>query len=669
MIQILAQLLIFGLSNGAVIALNALGVTLVYSVVRTVNFAYGDVFALCTVVVTQLILGVGLRAGGPLAATAGGLVVALAAAMAFGALLNLGVERAAFRPFRGRSQLGPLIAGIGISFMLFQAAISWRQIAEVGWGNPEHHSDVDNLANVPHYSIPALIPNINLLSLTGLASPVRLMLKDAIVIALALALAVLVGSLLTRTRFGRALQACAQDPAAATLCGVDRGRAISAVFALGGALGGAGAFVFTLYYERPFGQHGAESGLLAFTAAVLGGIGNPLGALAGGLLLGVVASLSDYFLPAQWTPVLVLGILIALLALRPTGLAAESEAEQAREIGADGRAPHEPRRWQAVLTQLYSRAGAWRWAWLPALALALAYPALDGALGIHRVAVVNGMLVFVLLALGLNIVLGMAGMLDLGFAACFAVGGYSAALLLGTRQADFLAVLVVGVAAAALFGALNGLLTLRLRGDYLAVVALAFGQLVPRVVVNLSAWTGGAVGLSALPAPTVLGQTLATQQQRFYLALIMAAVVALLSLRLARSRLGRAWAALSADELAAQSCGISLVQVKPLAFILGAAVAGVAAALSAGIFGYVNPDQSEFRVSAMVLAMVVVGGTGRVGGAVLGALLIGAYDQIVLPQLGDWLDATGSGLQIATLNYLSFGLALYLTVLWRGRRT
>jgi branched-chain amino acid transport system permease protein len=620
--------------------------------------------------VTQTILSLALRAGAPLSLTVGGLVVALAASMAFGILLNLGIERAAFRPFRGRSQLGPLIAGIGISFMLFQAAISWRTLAEVGWGNPEQHSDVDNLANVPHTSIPTLLPSANLLQLAGLDWPVRLLLKDVIVLVTALTLALLVTALLKRTRFGRALQASAQDAEAATLCGIDRGRAISAVFALGGALAGAAAWVFALYYERPFGQHGAESGLLAFTAAVLGGVGSPLGALAGGLLLGTVGSLSDYFLPTQWTPVLVLGILIALLTLRPTGLSAEGQADTnaIEATAARPRAPRAPQRLQAAWAGLTTLVTTQRWLWLAALLPILIYPLLDELFGLHRVAVVNGLLVFVLLALGLNIVLGMAGMLDLGFAACFAVGGYSAALLLATRQADFLAVLAVGTLAAALFGALNGLLTLRLRGDYLAVVALAFGQLVPRVVVNLSAWTGGAIGLSALPAPVLFGQTFVTQNQRFYLVLALAILVALASVRLANSRLGRAWAALSNDEVAAQSCGISLVQVKPMAFILGAAVAGIAAALSAGVVGYVSPDQSEFRVSAMVLAMVVVGGTGRVGGAILGALLIGAYDQIVLPQLGEWLDATGSGFQLSTLNYLSFGLALYLTVLWRGRR-
>ncbi|HEU5086854.1 MAG TPA: hypothetical protein VFT99_05390, partial [Roseiflexaceae bacterium] len=444
----------------------------------------------------------------------------------------------------------------------------------------------------------------------------------------------------------------------------------TSVFALGGALGGAAAFIFALYYERPFGQHGAESGLLAFTAAVLGGVGSPFGALAGGILLGMVGSFSDYFLPAQWTPVLVLAILIALLTLRPTGLSGEGAIEGAQaEVGSQQAAVRPAGRWQALRERWAREGGQRRWMWPALLAVAATYPLFDGAFGLHRVAIVNGLLVFVLLALGLNIVLGMAGMLDLGFAACFAVGGYAAALVLATRQADFVVALLAGIVAAALFGALNGILTLRLRGDYLAVVALAFGQLVPRVVVNLSAWTGGAVGLSALPAPSVAGQTFATQGQRFYLVLALVALVALASVRLSRSRLGRAWAALSVDELAAQSCGISLVQVKPLAFVLGAAVAGVAAALSAGVFGYVNPDQSEFRVSAIVLAMVVVGGTGSVPGAILGALLIGAYDQILLPQLGDWIDRTGSGFQISTLNYLSFGLALYLTVLWRGRRS
>ncbi len=688
---IIFQLFGFGLSNGAIIALNALGVTLVYSVVRTVNFAAGDLFALSTVLTTQIILALGLRAGEPGLTTVGGLLAALVASMGWGALANMAVERLAFRPFRGHSRLAPLIAGIGLSFVLFQMAIAWRTIAEVGFGNPEHHSDVDNLANVPHFGIPVLLPDLNLAQLVGL--PFRYTLRDLVLLGVAVCLALLVTWFLAATKAGRMLRACAEDAEMAILCGVNRDQAMSGVFALGGALAGAAAFIFTLYYGRPFGQHGAESGLLAFTAAVLGGIGNPIGALVAGILLGILASFSDFILPAQWTPVLVLAMLIGLLALRPNGLSAEDRGDLREEalqsatphsiamvakIGIIGRfslGSHSGREY-LIGIPFVSRLGQFK-QYLPLAILALfalAYPVLDTLLGFQRQAIINNMLIFALLALGLNVVLGMAGMLDLGYAACFAVGGYATALLINASfgaQLDFTLVLLFGMLAAALFGALNGVLTLRLRGDYLAVVALAFGQLVPRVIVNLSQWTGGSGGMAALPAPRLLGFQLVSQGQRYYLILILVVVVIVISQRLANSRIGRAWAALGADEIAAASCGISLAQVKPAAFVIGAAIAGIAAALSATVFGYVDPDQSDFRISAMTLAMVVIGGAGSPLGTVAGALLVTGYDQVILPWLGGWwrqVFGERAPLQFAELNYLSFGLALYLTVLWRGRR-
>ncbi len=661
---ILLQLLAFGLSNGAVIALNALGVTLVYSVVRTVNFAYGDLFALSSVVVTSTVAWMGLQRGAPGGMLAGGLLVALAAAMAFGALTNIAVERLAFRPFRGRSRLAPLVAGIGLSFILFQGALFWRTVQEVGLGNTEHRSDVDNLGSVSRASIPDLLPSINLGRAAGL--PVNYTLKDLLVLLTALGLALLVAWFLGATRWGRMLRACAQDPEQALLCGVDRDGAIRLVFGLGGALAGAGAFVFALYYGRPFGQNGAQSGLLAFTAAVLGGIGNPFGAVVSGLLLGTLAAVSDYFLPASWTPVLVLAVMIALLALRPTGLTAEGGDD-----AAGARAE--------TLVETRARPAAERRTLLALGALALVYPLLDGLLGLHMQAIAVNILIFALLALGLNIVVGYAGVLDLGYAACFAVGGYAAALLMtrggSPRPVEFALLLGGAVAAAGLFGLLSGALTLRLRGDYLAIVALAFGQMVPRVVVNLSEWTGGSAGLTALPPPQIAGFALTGMTQRYYLALALAALAALACLRLADSRLGRAWAALREDEQAAVSSGVSLARVRPLAFVLAAALGGVAAALSATIFGYIDPDQADFQVSALVLAMVVVGGAGSVRGALLGALVIAGYNQIALPRLAAWWTglAQASGapwmrvVDLGALSYLSFGLALYLTVLLRAR--
>lgn len=671
---VLLQLLAIGLSNGAIIALNAIGVTLVYGAVRMINFAHGDLFALTTVVVTSAISGLGLQRAFPALPLAGGLLAALAIAMAFGVALNVTIERVVFRPFRARSRLAPLIAGIGVSFILFQVVLIWRTVSEVGWGNPEHHSDVDHLGSVPHGSIPDLLPSINLVRAAGIKLGITYTLKDVLVLLLAVALAALVGWLLQRTRIGRALRACAQDPEMAQLCGVNRNGATQLAFAIGGALAGAAAFVFTLYYTRPFGQHGVESGLIAFAAAVLGGVGRPWGAFWSGLLLGVLSALSDYFLAPQWTPVVVLAVLILLLLIRPTGLTSEGDddttATTATEVIARGRQRAAP-----------------RWLVGALVALALAYPLLDVVLGLHKQPVVNGILVFAMLALGLNVVLGFAGVLDLGFAACFGIGGYITAILTAVggklsafvpQPLDFLVVLVLSGAGAALFGFINGNLTRRMRGDYLAIVTLAVGQIVPRVFLNLDQWTGGARGLSALPAPRVFGYQLGTPTTRYYLALALVLLAVIGSQRLVRSRIGRAWAATSQDEAAATSCGVNPGRAKYLAFSIGAALAGVAGALYVGIFNYIGPDQTDFRVSAMVLAMVVIGGAGSVMGAIGGAILIAGYDQLIIPALSAWVEQLGAAnggwlITVAAtmreLTFLSFGLALYLTIWLRARQT
>jgi branched-chain amino acid transport system permease protein len=184
--------------------------------------------------------------------------------------------------------------------------------------------------------------------------------------------------------------------------------------------------------------------------------------------------------------------------------------------------------------------------------------------------------------------------------------------------------------------------------------------------------------MSALPPPRLFGYTLATPIERYYLAFGMLLIVALASQRLARSRIGRAWAAMSADEIAAASSGVSLAHAKLLAFMLGAVVAGITGALFANIFSYVDSGQSDFTVSAMVLAMVIIGGAGSVRGAILGALLIAGYNQFAISRLGAWLAQTGqasggwlgqliAAIDLRSLSYLFFGLALYFTVLFRAR--
>ncbi|MBC8160593.1 MAG: hypothetical protein H7Z42_05165 [Roseiflexaceae bacterium] len=464
-----------------------------------------------------------------------------------------------------------------------------------------------------------------------------------------------------------ALLACAQDPEMAQLCGIDRDRAITATFAIGGALAGAAAFVFALYYTHPYTLYGAQSGLIAFTAAMLGGIGRPRGALLAGLMLGIVAAFSDFYLAVQWTPVLLLALLIGLLVLRPAEAGDTATASAPAALAARDRNGSQRSRW--MLAAL--------------LILGALYPLLDRLLDGGTQLIVLGGLIFVLLALGMNLVLGFAGLLDLGYAASFAIGAYTAGLLtlpggalagLGAQQHTLL-VFAVCAGLAALYGAANALLTMRLRGEYRAVVTLAFGQIVPLLVVNFDGVTNGARGLTGLPPPQLFGLALSTPTQRYYLAFGLICLTATASLWLGRSRIGRAWAALSADELAAASSGVPPTHMRVLACSLASGVAGVAGALFASSFSYVNPDAAEFRITAMVLAMVVIGGAGSVSGAIIGALAIAAIDQFAISWLGAWAAARAAEgywflgvFDVRTLNFLFFGLALYVATLLRGRR-
>ncbi len=245
--DLLLQLLIFGLVNGAILALNAIGVTVIYSTVRILNLAHGDVFALTTALVTSLINIIGLNLDWPASSRLLILGGVLLAAIVFGAILSLGVEVLAFRPFRGRSKLAPLIASLGISFILYQGALVWRTYQK-SFIRGEHRS-VPGLPEVPTDGIPNFLPHGNLLG-----GRIVLQSSDVFVWVAAILFVVITTYVLLRTRLGRAIRAVAQNEELAQIVGVDRDGAIRRAFALGGALAGAAAFVFALYVFTPVRQ-------------------------------------------------------------------------------------------------------------------------------------------------------------------------------------------------------------------------------------------------------------------------------------------------------------------------------------------------------------------------------------------------------------------------------
>ena len=220
---------------------------------------------------------------------------------------------------------------------------------------------------------------------------------------------------------------------------------------------------------------------------------------------------------------------------------------------------------------------------------------------------------------------------------------------------------------------LNGLLTLRVKADYLAIVTLAFGQMSVLIINNLGDLTGGFGGISALPPPRLFGYSLATSLEQYYFVLAVLVLLAIGSQRVIRSRMGRAMTAMGIDEMAAASNGVNPAETRIRAFAISTAFAGVAGALFANTATFVSPDLTDFPLSSQALAMVIVGGAGSVPGTIFGAFIVAGYDRIVIPGLTQVLgllsDATGLklSLDVRNLNYLSFGLALYLTVLLRAK--
>jgi ABC-type branched-subunit amino acid transport system permease subunit len=282
--------------------------------------------------------------------------------------------------------------------------------------------------------------------------------------------------------------------------------------------------------------------------------------------------------------------------------------------------------------------------------------------------------VFVLLALGLNIVVGMAGLLDLGYAAFFAIGAYTYAYGSSTFSgvhAPFLLMLILGALVAAMFGVLLGAPTLRLRGDYLAIVTLGFGEIVPIVFLNSDKYTEGTNGIGGLDPPSLPGVEFGILNPwPFYvLMIVIITVVMVLIYRLQESRIGRAWMAIREDELAAASNGLNTVTTKLLAFALGASTAGFAGVFNASKLTLVSPDQFLSQVSFSVLAMIVLGGLGNIWGVALGAFIIYTIQVVFLKQMNTFFESLHvpilQDINFVQYQFLLYGLALVIMMLFR----
>jgi branched-chain amino acid transport system permease protein len=335
-----------------------------------------------------------------------------------------------------------------------------------------------------------------------------------------------------------------------------------------------------------------------------------------------------------------------------------------------------------------------RWAWiLIFLGLAIAYPyivpnLLGGGAGDDLLDASVNTLGYIIMALGLNIVVGFAGLLDLGYVAFYAIGAFVIGWLASGQfehvhldvltdvqkvlpgfHINFVIVVIIAAAFTGMWGVILGAPTLRLRGDYLAIVTLAFGEIVPRVFENWSFVSNGRQGITPIdrvyfPGVGELNYPIELAGI-YFVGLAMVLVTLFVNIRLRDSRLGRAWIAVREDEVAAAAMGVNLVRTKLWAYAVGAAFGGFAGAFLGAYRNTVNVDQFEFGFSVFILCMIIIGGMGNVAGVILGAVALSMLDRFILPQLNDVPDAIGLNFDLTAVNFGIFGFFLLVMMVLR----
>ncbi len=307
-----ASQLVIGVTNGAIIALVALGYTLVYGIIELINFAHGDNFMIGSFVGLTVLSGTFLGLGffGAISDDSGaliklgGVLIAMAIAMIACGLLGVGIERVAYKPLRNSPRLAVLITAIGMSFILQNVGLVWKGPTQIPF--------------------PELISNGNILPTDAIV----FRWKDLFVVVVTVPLLLVLSYFIQSTKQGKAMRAVAQDKEAAAMVGINVNRTISITFLLAGILAGASGVMYGLFNGITVFNVGFTQGLYAFTAAVLGGIGNLTGAVVGGFLIGIIGSMADQYIGVRWTAIVIFAVLIMVLVFRPTGLLGDRSAVQ-----------------------------------------------------------------------------------------------------------------------------------------------------------------------------------------------------------------------------------------------------------------------------------------------------------------------------------------------------
>ena len=577
------QITLGGVLVGAAYGCVALGLYLVFRVTGVINLAQGAFCVLAALLTWSLQTSLGWPP-----------VPSALAAVAATAVIGTLIGALCFVPGLARLSNGNML-------MLSAGVLTAMQGAlQVVWGTQPF----------------ALNPFVDgaPLRLAGLTLPIQALF----VIATSGTAAVLLFLALTRTAPGRALRACAENPLAARLVGVSVARMTLLSYTLAAGLTAIAGVVIAPTTSLQF-DTGRLFTTSAFIAVIIGGLGSFSGAIVGGLLLGIVGQLATAYISSLFGTAITLILLLAVLVLRPSGLirAGRARREDVREEA----------RVHAHLTRL--RPGTARLGGAIVVAIAIALPLLVTSTSLLS-ALVIALILFIAL-IGLDVVMGYAGQVNLGQAGFMAVGGYTAGYLAIKYDIEPLLGIGAGMLLAILCALVLAVVTVRLRGLYLALATLAFGLLVDSFAVGLIDITGGPSGLVGIPGFSIGSLDFDTPVRMYYLVLaIDVALVALLSGALG-SGFGRALQAIRTDPLAAAALGIPVVRLKVAALAISAGLGGLSGALYAHFFHFLSPEMVGTGRSLELVAMLVVGGEGTLVGPVVGSILLTLLPTISQP--------------------------------------
>jgi len=448
--------------------------------------------------------------------------------------------------------------------------------------------------------------------------------------------------LVARTRLGRGLRACAENPAAAGLMGINVPRMTLASFALATLIAAIAGVIVAPTTSLQF-DTGRLFTISGFVAAAIGGIASFPGAIVGGLFLGLVTQLSTAYISSLFSTAIALLILLVVLIFRPSGLVQATVARRQDtrdEVKAVGRAARLPAALVPPLATL-------------ALLTAALVPFVVTDNGFLSGLVIAGILFMALM--GLDVLMGYAGQVSLGQAGFMAIGGYTSGYLSISYELSPILSIFAGIGVSLVCGLVLSVVTLRLRGLYLALATLAFGLLVDSCAVGFLDITGGPSGLVGIPSFSIAGFEFATPRAMYYLVLALDVIIMAGLAGAMRSGFGRALKAIRSDQLAAAALGIDTVRCKLAAFLISVTLASMAGSLYAFFFNFLSPEMVGTGRSLELVAMLIVGGESTLAGGLFGALLLTLLPTVFQP-LAIYKTFASGALLVASFLYLPQGI-------------